>query len=101
VLCATLAILADNSLGSDTSGILFAGVAAIELPTAWEGTLLVLPVLVVPVLVPAAGVTISGAIPCDDALCGLPIYVQLIEVDPGASRGLSFTPGLALRLGVR
>jgi hypothetical protein len=32
-------------------------------------------------------------------LCGLSIYLQALEIDAGASRGVSFTPGLQLVLG--
>ncbi len=34
-----------------------------------------------------------------EALCGLRIYVQALQVDPGAAKGVSFTPGLDLLLG--
>jgi len=59
------------------------------------------PAFVSNVVVPPAGLSISAPIPCDDSLCGLTLYVQVVEMDPGASRGVSFTPGLELRLGVQ
>jgi hypothetical protein len=99
VLCMTVSVFADNSSGVDTSGVLVVGFSGADLATAWGGTILVSPALVTGVLVPANGFSASAPIPCDDSLCGFALFVQLVEMDPGASRGISFTPGLELRLG--
>lgn len=101
VLCSSLEVAADNSSGSVTVGVLFAGVYIASLPTDRGGVLLVLPLVASPVRVPAAGLSLTAAIPCDDILCGVSFFVQVVEADPGASRGVSFTPGLELRLGVQ
>src|SRR5262249_2414285 len=90
-----------DSYGVDTGGFLLAGFRSANLPTAWGGTLLVRPALVSGLLLPAAGLSLRAPIPCDDVLCGLALFAQLVEVDRGASRGVSFTPGLELNLGVQ
>ena len=39
-------------------------------------------------------------VPCDHNMCGVSVFVQVIQVDPGAApAGLSFTPGLELVYG--
>ena len=48
---------------------------------------------------PAGGTSIAGKIPIDHNLCGFTIDLQAIEVDAGAAKGVSFTPGLELLLG--
>jgi hypothetical protein len=40
-----------------------------------------------------------GTIPVDGQLCGVSIYLQALELDPGAAKNLSFTPGLELAIG--
>lgn len=100
VLCVTLEVFADNSSGVATSGVFLAGDRSVNRWTPWGGTVLVLPAVVMSVLVPADGLSITSTVPCDDALCGMKVFAQVLEMDPGASRGVSFTPGLELRLGV-
>jgi hypothetical protein len=68
-------------------------------PTVYDGHLLVVPANVLLFTLPPGGLVIPGALPCDGALCGSAILLQALEADPGASRGVSFTPGLRLILG--
>jgi hypothetical protein len=70
-----------------------------RLATAFEGTLLVIPLLAVLIDLPAGGTSLMGAIPCDGLACGTVLFVQACEIDPGASKGVSFTPGLQLVVG--
>ena len=49
--------------------------------------------------VPAAGWSDLSTVPNDPAFCFLDLYLQLIELDPGAVGHLSFTNGLQLRVG--
>lgn len=63
------------------------------------GTLLVSPLLSIPLAIPDAGMGSSGAIPDDPAPCGVDVDLQALEIDPGASNGVSFTDGLDLTLG--
>jgi hypothetical protein len=59
----------------------------------------VLPGTVILMTLPANGMSLPSCVPCDGALCGLGVYMQAWEVDPGASLGISFTRGLKLLLG--
>jgi hypothetical protein len=98
-LGATITITISNSLGANTTGLLIVGLAEANIPTSKDGTLLVVPLFWIPLLIPTAGATLDGAIPDDDSLCGFEVDLQALELDPGASKGVSFTPGLKLNLG--
>lgn len=95
----TLDVQLDNSLGADTFALLLLGFANANVPTGAGGTLLVSPALIAPMSVPQSGLTLSAAIPDDPALGFLDVYLQFLEADSGASKGISFTPGLRLRFG--
>lgn len=88
-----------NSAGVDTIGLFVLGFADAEIPTAADGTLLLLPSLLVPLTLPASGSTLRATIPADKALDGTSVFLQVLESDPGATRGVSFTRGLRLDLG--
>jgi hypothetical protein len=89
----------DNSLGAATPGVLFIGLADANLPSGKDGTILVSPLVLLPLSIPAGGATLTGTVPPDPSLYFLDIYLQAIELDPFASKGLSFTPGLLLHCG--
>ena len=99
VLDSTLSLDLDNSYGIATVGLLFVGVQRAELPTSWGGELLVAPTLTSWISLPPGITTIAGSIPNDPSLCQLAIDLQAFEADPGAAKGVSFTPGLELILG--
>lgn len=99
VLGRTLDVAIGNSLGFYTVGFLYAGLQQISLPTGFGGTLLVAPIYSTVFLVDLAGATISEDLPLDDTLAGISLYAQVLELDGGASKGVSFTPGLELILG--
>lgn len=96
VIGGLLTLLLDNSLGAPTTGLLFVGLSATSQPTAWGGTLLVVPALSKVLPVAAGGLSLSGTLPDDPLLCGTSIFLQAVEIDAGASRGFSFTPGLEM-----
>jgi uncharacterized repeat protein (TIGR03803 family) len=103
VLGTTITFNIGNSLGSDAIGFMILGLSQTSIPFK-QGTVLVNFfdnwTLVLPLLsMPAAGQTIDVAIPDDDSLLGLELDAQVLELDPGAARGVSFTPGLNLMLG--
>jgi hypothetical protein len=56
-------------------------------------------VFTVPISLSSGPDSFSGAIPEDVRLCGTTVEVQAIELDPGATYGISFTQGLELVLG--
>lgn len=89
-----------NSRGAATTGILFVGFSRLNLVTSAGGTLLVAPLLTVPISIPAGGAQLSGSLPDDPALLGFVVDLQVLESDPGAAHRLSFTEGLELLIGV-
>jgi hypothetical protein len=100
-LCDVMQIDIGNSFGLDTDAVLFAGTTRADLPTAWGGTLLLLPLRAVPLELPANGLRPPIHIPCDVAFVGAPIDLQVLELDQGASLGVSFSRGLELTVGLR
>jgi Tol biopolymer transport system component len=96
---ADLFVQADNSSGVATTGMLFLGFQRANVTTNKGGDLLVVPALVAPVAIPTTGFKVYGTIPDDDNYCGVVCDLQILELDPGASRGVSFTPGLELVIG--
>jgi hypothetical protein len=89
-----------NSRGASTAGMLLLGFAQANIPTSAGGTILVgTPWIVVPLAIPASGLSLQDTLPSDVLLCGLELDLQVLEADPGASHGLSFTAGLQLLLG--
>ncbi|MBL8843453.1 MAG: FG-GAP repeat protein [Planctomycetes bacterium] len=95
----TLTVSVDNSAGFPTTGLLLVGTSTAAIP--WkDGTLLVnadVASLLFPL--PTFGALLDADIPNDPALAFVDLYVQVVEADPFASKKLSFTPGLRLRLG--
>jgi hypothetical protein len=79
--------------------VLFAGLSEASLPTSWDGTLLVLPSWIIPISLPSFGFSTFVCVPCDASVCGVEVNMQALEADPGATKGVSFTPGLKLVLG--
>jgi len=88
-----------SSARATTSALLLAGLQSTSIPTSKGGVLLVAPLLIIPLPLPPTGAQISGTLPDDASLCGLSLFAQAIEVDAGAAKGLSFSPGLELLLG--
>jgi hypothetical protein len=98
-LCTTVSLNLSNSLGANTMAVFFVGLAPTDQPTIYDGDLLVAPTNIIALQLPGGGVTLSAPVPCNPALCGLSVFLQALEVDGGASKGISFTPGLQLELG--
>jgi hypothetical protein len=88
-----------NSWGRLTAALLFIGFDSTDIPSSFGGHLLVAPIIVTSLVVPSGGISLDGTIPVDERLCGLLLYLQAWEGDPGAARGVSFTPGLEMVLG--
>jgi Tol biopolymer transport system component len=95
----TITLDLGNSYGNPTAGLLFVGFQRADLHSNWGGDLLVAPALVIPTSFSYGGNSYSGDLPSDWELCGFVIDLQAIEADPGAAKGVSFTPGLELLLG--
>ncbi|MEW6743888.1 MAG: hypothetical protein AB1486_14130 [Planctomycetota bacterium] len=100
VLGTTITLDIENSFGQTTTGFLFMGLKEVCIDTALDGTLLVSPLAhLVLSPIPKGGLQLPAPIPCDWAFAGLAVLLQVLELDPGASQGVSFTPGLRLSLG--
>ncbi len=96
----TITLALSNSRGSDTVALLLGGLGKATIPLNGSGSLLVAPPWIELVLpLPADGLELELDIDPDVTLIGLEFDVQALEVDPGASKKLSFTPGLELILG--
>jgi hypothetical protein len=98
-ICFTISLVIGNSLGATTPAVLPIGASAATIPTIYGGTLLVLPMLFEPAIIPAGGATVPVVVPCDPALSGRSFFMQALEMDPGASNGVSFSEGLQMVLG--
>ena len=94
-----ITITATNSLGATTPGILLVGLddASLVLPSG--ATVLVDQPMILPVSIPATGLNVAGTLPDDPAFYFLDLFLQTVELDPGAVGGLSMTQGLQLRCG--
>jgi VCBS repeat protein len=90
--------ISNSSLGA-TPGLLLIGVSQASIPTGKGGTLLVNPSFFLPLSIPSGSLTLTGSVPNDPSIAGLDAYLQVLELDAGASNGLSFTPGLDLFFG--
>jgi len=74
------------------------GVQQALIPTAKGGDLLLVPLLFVPLSLPATKTNLNNNLPNDPNLCGVQLFAQALELDAGAAHGLSFTAGLQLTL---
>lgn len=88
-----------NSAGAATPGLIVVGVSQAYIPTGKGGTLLVDPLLFLPIALPPGSLTLTGSLQNDPNLCGVSVDLQALELDAGASNGLSFSAGLDLFLG--
>lgn len=88
-----------NSSGTTTFGGLFFGFLRANQPTPFGGTALVQYIASITLSVAPAGVQFALGIPNDPDLCGLVVDLQAALLDPGASQGIAFTPGLEFVLG--
>jgi hypothetical protein len=98
---ATITLNLSNSSGISSSAMLMLGVTEANILTPKGGSLQLVPLLFIPLPLPPAGFGLTGTLPpFSPALCGFEVDFQAIELDAGATKGFSFTDGLALILGV-
>jgi Tol biopolymer transport system component len=95
----SISLDASNSYGRWSVCLIFVGLQSASIPTSAGGTLLVAPLLTFLVGLPPSGASMLEQVPRDPTLCGISIYLQCLELDPGAQHGISFTPGLQLVFG--
>jgi Tol biopolymer transport system component len=99
ILGATITVDVSNSFGKPTWGVLLAGIARADDATLRGGAILVDLPLVDPITFSYGGDSFTGTLPLDFGEFGTTLDLQVLEVDPGAATGVSFTPGLELVLG--
>jgi len=99
ILGATLTVDVGNSYARPTWGVLLVGSARATIPTNRDGVILVESTVVVPITFSYSSDSFVGVLPFDFALIGTTLNLQALENDPGAAKGVSFTPGLELVLG--
>jgi hypothetical protein len=100
VLCSTIDLQLENSQGTTTGGALLIGLLSAKIKTQMGGTVLVAPPwTIVPLVIPALGLSVPVDVLCDTTLAGMNLYLQALIWDSGASQGVAFSPGLWLQLG--
>jgi Tol biopolymer transport system component len=99
VLGTAITVDVGNSAGVFTVGLLFVGLQRAQVHSGWGGDLLLVPSITLVIGLAPSGASLDGELPLDEELCGLAIDLQAIELDRGAAKGVSFTPGLELLLG--
>lgn len=89
-----------NSLGANTIALVMVGSQTAAIPYKGGQLLTNGDLLSVIFSLDAAGTTLSDDIPSDPALFFADFYVQVLEADPFASKKISMTAGLHLRVGI-
>jgi Tol biopolymer transport system component len=95
----TLTLDVTNSTSFYTIGFLLLGLDAVDVPTRFDGALLVDFVSLQVLVLDPATTSLPVTVPRDESLCNVSIRLQVIEEDEAASRAFSFTPGLELHVG--
>jgi Tol biopolymer transport system component len=99
ILGATITLDVSNSYGKPTWGVLLAGIGRADDATLRGGAILVDLPLVDPITFSYGSDSFSGTLPLDFGEFGTTLDLQVLEFDPGAAKGVSFTAGLELVLG--
>ncbi len=99
ILGSTVDLKLGNSAQAVMPGLVLYGEASAQAPTAFDGDLLVEWTVCVPRIVPAYGEVVPTKIPDERELVGRQCFLQYVQMDPGASKGVAFSRGLRLVLG--
>jgi hypothetical protein len=95
---AFISLDATNSRGTWSVGFVVAGVSQVSVPFK-GGTLLASPNLILVEPLFPWGWSLPITVPRDDSLCGVSAFLQIIEIDPGASHGVSMSEGVEMHFG--
>jgi hypothetical protein len=95
----TVDLAIGNSSGLYTVAVLLVGLQSESLQTSLGGTLLVDPLTSLSIALTPWDNTQSMSIPTTGDLPGVHVYLQALEIDPFAAKGVSFTPGLDMTIG--
>ena len=96
---ATITLDISCSSGLWSVAFVLVGDQAASIPTRLGGEILVASILTLPVGLSPSGGVVDAFIPDEWQLLDSLWYVQVLELDPWASHGVSFTDGLELRVG--
>jgi hypothetical protein len=103
VLGASITISVDNCFSNvlSTRTFLLGHLAQGCLPFAGGKLLVQVPwQILISLATPTTGLQLTGVVPCDVSLCGVDVFWQGVQLDPGAPGGpFSMTQGLQLTLG--
>jgi hypothetical protein len=88
-----------NSLGKWTLALFLIGTQSQDLPSGLGGDLLVVPLWTQLFVIGPAGFDLTGTIPPEEQLATMSFFLQALELDAGAPKGVSFTAGLELDVG--
>ncbi|MEW6746892.1 MAG: hypothetical protein AB1486_29495 [Planctomycetota bacterium] len=95
-MCNVVGAVIENSSGMDTFAVLFLGFWPMSIESPWGGTLNVEPMIIIGFDLPAGGLTLPLNLPCHFDVCGGQVYLQVLQLDPDASHGVAFSPGLEM-----
>ena len=96
----TVHVEVGNSAGVAVPGLIVVGSFPVELPSGSGGTILANLETLLPVSVPADGLSAPWSLPFNPALCGSRVYAQAVTFDPAASHLFSFSRGLEVIFGL-
>jgi uncharacterized sulfatase len=91
-------LILTSSTGAPSFALHITGLAQAATPL-WGGSVLLTPMFYKLFPLPAAGITLSGGIPDDRRLCGLDIFMQVVQLDAAGPGGFTLTPGLHMIAG--
>ncbi|MCA8977883.1 MAG: VCBS repeat-containing protein [Planctomycetes bacterium] len=100
VLGSTRTLVIGNSSAAATFGYFVLGDVQANTPTAYGGSMLLVPTIEYPFTVPAGVGGYSFTMPCLPSFCGYTMYMQAFEFDVGASHLVAFTAGLRITYGI-
>jgi Tol biopolymer transport system component len=92
-------VVLGNSLGKWTLALFLIGTQSQDVPSGLGGDLLVVPQWTQLFVVGPAGFDLVGTVPPEERLTTLSCFLQALELDAGAPKGVSFTAGLELDVG--
>lgn len=88
-----------NSSAQWTVALLLIGTQQVQIPTRLGGDLLVDPLWTQLLVLPSGGDHVTGTMPPEERLASMSLELQALQLDAGAVRGVSFTPGLEIQAG--
>ena len=94
----TLTLFAGNSSGTPAQALLAVGFQPANIPGK-GGVLLVDMAFGVSLLLPASGSALPAVLPGDASLCGVQVFLQTLQADAAAPKGVAFSAGLKLVFG--